>query len=66
VRRRPAIYLLGRLIAALLESRLALGLVKRRRQDASAALTSSAVLGRYVWSGRRCHGSLIGTAWLIV
>ena len=66
VRRRPAIQLLERLIAALLESRLALSLVEGRGQDASAALTSSAVLDATCGRGRRCHGSLIGTAWPIV
>jgi hypothetical protein len=64
--RRPAVDLLESLVAALLESGLALGLVESGSEDAPAALPSGAILGATRCGRSGCHEGLIGTAWPIV
>ena len=63
---RPAVDLLERLVAALHEGGLALGLVESRGEDAPAALPSGAILGATRCGRSGCHEGLIGTARPIV
>jgi hypothetical protein len=66
MRRRTAVDQLERLVTALPESRLALGLVEGSREHTPATLASRSVLGATPCRGRRCHAGLIGSPWPIV
>jgi hypothetical protein len=66
VGRRASVYLLERLLPALLEGGLALGLVECSRQNASATFASNAGPGTPCGRGRARHAVIIGTRLPIV